>query len=161
MNFGIDPSRANLNPCWGGRNVEVHFMTEDFIVASSNDRQAYAKDVMPFHGSRHMTKDSNWLIRMKHYEHVATISYKWVVAGGAIPPFGILQNAFSSWHESHGIENETFTLEVVDEDAKRNGYRSLSIGDVVHDLDTKRWYMVDGTGYTRLILIEDLPKELI
>lgn len=152
MKFIVDLSRLNMNPAWSGKTVEVYYMTDTFIEASSTNRCDYIDDFLPFMGSSRLSRHNK--VRFSHYHHVATIDYKWVVAGHCNPPFAICQNAFSSWHSLDGQETDTFTMNIVN-DASKNGERSLSIGDVVRDVELDRYYVVDSHGYSRIVPIAE------
>ena len=161
MEFAIDLSRLNMNPAWSGRTDEVYFMTDAFIEESYGN--ASDEHIRPFMGSRHWAQGNDgecrplqyYKVSLGNYQHIATIDYKWVVAGHCNPPFAVCQNAFSSWHRLDGQETDTFTMKIVNEESK-NGERSLSIGDVIRDVELDRYYVVDSTGYSRI-----LPLSLI
>lgn len=136
--FEVPAFSRMMNPSWGGREVIVHHMTREAMTNGN---------VIPFFSPK-----SGALLNLSNYEPVAKIEYKWVVAGNAIPPYGLTQNGCDSWSKDRdGVEQDCHTLTVLKPLRDGWGHRSTSVGDLVEDVTTGRFYVVDDIGYSRLI----------
>jgi hypothetical protein len=141
-NFEVPAFSRMMNPSWSGHEVIVYHMTRE---AMQNG------DVMPFFSPK-----SGAVLNLINYEQVAKIEYKWVVAGHCTPPFGVTQNAFDSWSKDRdGVEQDCHTLSVLKPLRDGWGHRSTSVGDLIEDVSTGRFYVVDDCGYSRLIPVMD------
>lgn len=146
LEVGSDESYHGLNPSWSGREIVVYHVTREYATVAME--QYDDNHIKPFAFG---VKAGNFA-DLSNYEAVAKIEYKWVI--DEVPPFGITQNGFDSWSKDRdGVEQDCHTLTVLKPLVDGWGHKSTSVGDLLHDTTTNRWYVVDSCGYTRLKVV--------
>lgn len=136
LNVVRDEEFHNLAPSWTGREVIVYHMTRKAIEQGK---------VMPF-----FPPAAGSQLDLSNYEAVVKVAFDWV---HEVPsPFMVTQNAFDSWSKDRVDEpQEGYTMFLMKPLVDGWGHRSTSVGDILHDLSTDRFYVVDNCGFTRLV----------